>query len=300
MNYYDEIKQKIIDNEIYLKVKDYSKERNTVITYFEIGKLLYEAGSKYGEGVIQKYSDRLMNEVGKKYNKRTLFRIRQFYKVFSNEKVSSVWTHLTWSHFRELLKYNNYDVINYYLNVCITQNLSVRELAKKIKNNEYERLDDKTKEKLINAEEIKIDDYVKKPILINNNYNYNEISEKILKKLIIEDLDNFMRELGNNFSYIGNEYKIKIGDRYNYIDLLLYNIKFKCYTVIELKVTELRKEYIGQIQMYMNYIDRNLKTVEEDKTIGIIICKKDNQFIMEYCSDDRILSREYKLISNNF
>ena len=185
MNYYDEIKQKIIDNEIYLKVKDYSKERNTVIIYFEIGKLLYEAGSKYGENIIENYSDRLMSEVGKKYNKRTLFRMRQFYKIFSNEKVSPVWTHLTWSHFRELLKYNNYDVINYYLNICVTQNLSVRELAKKIKNSEYERLDDKTKEKLINVEELKIADYVKKPILLNNNYNYNDISEKILKKLIM-------------------------------------------------------------------------------------------------------------------
>ena len=82
MNYYNEIKKKIIDNEIYLKVKDYSKERNTVITYFEIGKLLYEAGSKYGESILEKYSNKLMNEVGKKYTKRTLFRMRQFYKVF--------------------------------------------------------------------------------------------------------------------------------------------------------------------------------------------------------------------------
>ena len=87
MNYYNEIKKKIIDNEIYLKVKDYSKERNTVITYFEIGKLLYEAGSKYGESIIEKYSNKLMNEVGKKYNKRTLFRMRQFYKVFSNDNL---------------------------------------------------------------------------------------------------------------------------------------------------------------------------------------------------------------------
>ena len=87
MNYYNEIKNKLIDNEIYCKVKDYSKERNTVITYFEIGKLLYEAGSKYGESIIEKYSNKLMNEVGKKYNKRTLFRMRQFYKVFSNDNL---------------------------------------------------------------------------------------------------------------------------------------------------------------------------------------------------------------------
>ena len=115
----------------------------------------------------------------------------------------------------------------------------------------------------------------------------------MLKQLILEDLDSFLKELGEGFCYIENEYKIKIEDRNNYIDLLLYNIKYNCFVVVELKVTELKKEYIGQIQTYMNYIDKNIKTLEEDKTIGIIICKKDNEFVMEYCSDERILSREY-------
>ena len=102
-----------------------------------------------------------------------------------------------------------------------------------------------------------------------------------------------MKELGNSFCFIGSEYKIKIGDKYNYIDLLLYSIKFKCYVVIELKITALKKEHIGQIQTYMNYIDKNLKTIEENKTIGIIIVKKNEKYIMEYCSDERILTREY-------
>ena len=136
-------------------------------------------------------------------------------------------------------------------------------------------------------------DFVKNPIIIRNSYNYTEISEKVLQKLILEDIEYFMHELGNSFCFIGSEYRIKIGDSYNYIDLLLYNIKFKCYVVVELKVIELKKEHIGQITTYMNYIDKNLKTIEEDKTIGIIIVKKDNHFIMEYCSDERILSREY-------
>ena len=105
-----------------------------------------------------------------------------------------------------------------------------------------------------------------------------------------------MNELGNSFCFVGSEYKIKIGDRYNYIDLLLFNIEYNCYVVIELKVTELKKEHIGQIQVYMNYIDNNLKKIEQDKTIGIIICKKDNNYIIEYCSDDRIIAREYALV----
>ena len=105
-----------------------------------------------------------------------------------------------------------------------------------------------------------------------------------------------MIELGNNFSFIGSEYKIKIGDKYNYIDLLLYNIEFNCYVVVELKVTELKKEHIGQIQVYMNYIDNSLRNVNQNKTIGIIICKRDDKYVIEYCSDIRIISREYKLV----
>ena len=109
-------------------------------------------------------------------------------------------------------------------------------------------------------------------------------------------MSSFLKELGLGFSYIDNEYKIKLGNQYNYIDLLLFNIEFNCYVVVELKVTELKKEHIGQIQVYMNYIDTNLKRVNQDKTIGIIICKKDNKYVIEYCSDSRIIAREYELL----
>ena len=138
-------------------------------------------------------------------------------------------------------------------------------------------------------------DFVKNPILIKNNFNYKEISEKVLKKLILENIESFMNELGNSFCFVGSEYKIKIENRYNYIDLLLFNIEYNCYVVIELKVTELKKEHVGQIQVYMNYIDNNLKKISQDSTIGII-CKKDNNYIIEYCSDDRIIAREYSLV----
>ena len=139
-------------------------------------------------------------------------------------------------------------------------------------------------------------DFVKNPIMIKNNNNYEVISEKILQKLILEDIENFLDELGTGFTFIKSEYPIKLGDRYNYIDLLLYNIKYKCYIVVELKITELKKEHIGQIHTYMNYIDRNLRTIEEDETIGIIIVKKDNKYVMEYCSDERIVARVYELV----
>ena len=296
MNYYNEIKNKLIDNEIYCKVKDYSKERHKVITYFEIGKLLNEAGGKYGDNIIDEYSNKLIIEVGKKYNRRTLFRIRQFYNMFSNEKVSTLSTQLSWSHYTELLVLDDINKIKYYIKISEEQTLSIRELRTRIKNQEYERLDKSAKLKLIHNEKTKVKDLIKNPIMIKNNKNYEMISEKILQQLILEDIESFMKELGNSFCFIGSEYKIKLGNKYNYIDLLLYNIKFKCYVVIELKITELKKEHIGQIQTYMNYIDKNLRTMEEDKTIGIIIVKKNNKYIIEYCSDDRIIAKEYELV----
>ena len=174
MKYYNEIKNKLIDNEVYKKVKDYSKNRNDLSTYYEVGKLLYEAGNKYGEGIIKKYSERLVIEVGKKYNKRTLFRMRQFYNMIEIQKVSPVATQLTWSHYCELLPLKDINEINYYVKITIEQCLSKRQLRERIRNKEYQRLDDKTKLKLINKEETKVNDFVKNPIVIHNKYNLDK------------------------------------------------------------------------------------------------------------------------------
>ena len=295
MNYYNEIKNKLIDNEVYKRVKDYSKERNTVITYFEIGRLLAIAGGKYGDNVIDEYSKKLTKEVGKKYNRRTLFRMKQFYNVFSNEIVSTMWTQLTWSHLRLLFNLE-IDSINYYIQVIISKKLSIRELEFKIKSNEYERLPIETKNKMKNEDRLEMKDLIPNPILIKNKNNIEVVTERILHNLILENIESFMKELGNSFSFIGSEYKIKIGDSYHKIDLLLFNIKYNSYVVVELKVTEFKAEYISQVQKYMNYIDKNVKEVSNNSSIGILICKKENRFVIEYCSLDSIVIREYELI----
>ena len=294
MNYYNEIKTELINNEITKRVKDYSKNRSDLNTYYNVGKLLSEAGKRYGEGIIKEYSKRLINEFRRNFGITLLKRIRQFYIVI--EKGATMSHQLSWSHYCELLPVNSIDKINYYIKITKEQNLSIRELRTKIKNNEYERLDESTKEKLKEKEKLKLPDLVKNPLQIRNTSGNNEISEKVLQKLILEDIPSFLDELGNGFTFVRNEYKIKIGDRYNYIDLLLFNYEFNCFVVVELKVTELKKEHIGQIEFYMNYIDKNLKNINQNKTIGIIICKKENKYVIEYCSDDRILAREYELI----
>ncbi len=296
MNYYNEIKNKLIDNEIYSRVKDYSKERNKVITYFEIGKLLNEAGGKYGDNVIDEYSRKLVLEVGKKYNRSTLFRMKQLYTIFSNEKVAPLVQQLSWSQCLILFPIKDANEIFYYALQVKNRRLSKRQLEEIVRNKEYERLPIETKNKLICKDKIEIKDLVPNPILIRNKNNIEIINEKALHHLILEDIESFMRELGNSFSFIGSEYKIKIGDSYHKIDLLLFNIKYNSYVVVELKVTEFKVEYISQVQKYMNYIDKNIKEISNNNTIGIIICKKDNKFVIEYCSDERIAVREYALI----
>ena len=296
MNYYEEIKNKIIDNETYERVKDYSKERHRVITYYEIGKLLNEAGGKYGANIIKQYSKKLVIEVGTKYNERTLRRMRQLYLLFKKQKWSPLATKLSWSHYSEVLSIKDEEKLMYYINACISKNLSKMELREKIKSKEYERLPNETKNKIIKEEKLEVKDLVPNPILIKNTNNIEIITEKVLHNLILEDIETFMRELGNNFSFIGSEYKIKIGDTYHKIDLLLFNIKYNAYVVVELKVNEFKVEYISQVQKYMNYIDKNIKEISNNNTIGILICKRENKYVIEYCSDERIVVREYELV----
>ena len=221
--------------------------------------------------------------------------MKQFYNIFKSEKVSTLWTQLTWSHLRLLFNLE-VDSMNYYIQTIINNHISVRELEFKIKSNEYERLPKSTKKKLISKDKVEIKDLVPNPILIKNKNNVDLVTEKALHRLILEDIESFMKELGDSFSFIGSEYKIKIGDRNYYIDLLLFNIKYNCYVVVELKVTEFKVEYISQVQKYMNYIDKNIKEIGNNNTIGILICKKENKFVIEYCSDDRIAVREYESV----
>lgn len=294
MNYYNEIKSELLNNEINRKVKNYSINKSDLDAYYNVGRMLCEAGNHYGEGIIKEYSKRLTYELGKGYSKRNLWLMLKFYEL--NEKVQTLSAQLSWSHYCELLSFENTNKINYYIELVKNNNLSVRQLRERIKSNEYERLPESTKNKSAEQKEYDLVDFIKNPILIKNSNKYDIFSKKVLQKLILEDIVSFMKELGTGFSFIDNEFKIKVGDSYNYIDLLLYNIKFRCYVVIELKVIKLNSNHTGQIQNYMNYIDKNVKGIDDDKTVGIIICKQNNQYVIDYCSDDRIIAREYELV----
>ena len=292
-NTYKEIENKILSHEIYQSAKDYSKAKEKVNTYLEIGELLKKADTNYGKNVIKDYSKRLTIKFGKKYTVSLLYKIKQFYNLI--QKVPTMSGKLTWSHWYEMLSFEDVGKIIYYANQCIIYNLDVRSLRKKIKSEEYERLPQITKEKIVTKEKMVVIDYIKNPIYIKSK-DKKDISEKMLRQLILEDISTFLKELGQGFTFIDSEYKIKIDDRYNYIDLFLYNIKYKCYVVLELKVTELKKEHTGQIMTYMNYIDKNIKTNNENDTVGIIICRENNEYVIKYCTDERIIARTYKLV----
>ena len=213
MNYYKEIKNELINNEITKRVKDYSKNKSDLTTYYNVGKLLSEAGKHYGEGIIKEYSKRLAKEIGKGYGLSNLKRMRQFYLLIENGVAMP--HQLSWSHVLALLPLKDKNKINYYVKLTKKLNLSYRELYKKIKDKEYERLDDITKEKLISQKETTLVDFIKNPIVIKNNTNKEIISEKVLQKVILEDLPSFLDELGEGFTFVKNEYKIKIGNSYN-------------------------------------------------------------------------------------
>ena len=295
MNYYNEIKETLIKNEIYKKVKDYSKNKSDLNAYYEVGRLIVkaqggEARAKYGNRLIKEYSEKLTKELGKGYTYTNLSRMRQFYLL--SKKVATVWQQfniLTWSHYKLLLALTNIDEIKYYIYITSKLNLSVRELRERIKSKEYERIGEKTELK-----EYKINTLIKNPILIKVKNKNNKLTEYALHQSILENIDDFLKELGIGFAFIGSEVKIKIGNNYHYIDFLLFNVKFNCYVVVELKVVNFKAEYIGQITKYINYVDKNIKEIHNDKTVGVIICKKENKYVMEYCTNPQIFIRTYE------
>jgi len=294
MNYLDNIKN-LIEKDIVLKKKHKIIENNSTLnTYFEIGKLIIEAQggkdkAKYGDGLIKEWSKELTNLYGKGYDISNLKRMRQLFLTFQK---GAPLEHLSWSHYKYILPLKEASKRNYYINICIKQNLSKRQLIEKIKNQEYERLKFKENIKLTNNNtEITIKDMIKDPIHININKNIDKLSEKALKDFILEKIEEFLLELGYGFAFIGSE--VKLG---NYrCDLLFINYELNSFVVIELKTRKLKPIDIGQIKYYMGYIDEYLKKDYMNNTIGVILCKEGNEIVLKFCTDERIFMSTYKL-----
>ena len=279
---------------------DYFKNKDLVNNYFEIGKLLIEAQGgeehdTYGNKLIKTWSVELTEKFGKGYDASNLRRFRQFYSEF--KMCGTVCHTLTWSNIRILLPIKNENKRNYYINMCIKKNLSARELKKEIKNNAFERLSlaDKENIKLISDknEVLTIKDTLKDPVLIPINEDLDNISEEKLAKIIRKELEIFLLELGCGYTYAGKE--VRMGG--SYCDLLFFNTEFLCYVVIELKTRKIKKEDIGQLEYYINYVDENMKKESFNPTIGVLVAKEGNYLVMKYCTNKNIYKTTYKIIN---
>ena len=279
---------------------DYFKNKDLVNNYFEIGKLLIEAQGgeehdTYGNKLIKTWSVELTEKFGKGYDASNLRRFRQFYSEF---KMCGPLGHiLTWTNIRLLLPIKNVNKRNYYINMCIKRNLSKRELEKEIKNNSFERLSlaDKENIKLISNknEVLTIKDTLKDPVLITINEDLDNVSEEKLAKIIRKELEIFLLELGCGYTYAGKE--VRMGE--SYCDLLFFNYEFNCFVVIELKTRKIKKEDIGQLEYYVNYVDENMKKESFNPTIGVLVAKEGNYLVMKYCTNKNIYKTTYKIIN---
>ena len=300
MNYYENIKKLIEDNIVLQKTHKLIEETNTLKTYFEVGKNIVEAQggesrAKYGNELINKWSVNLTKDYGKGFDASNLRRMRQFYLEF--QKYASVGhkfsSNITWTHLKHLLPIRDQNKMNYYINMCISNNLSVRKLIELMKSNSYERLSYKGDIEIIaNGNSLTIESMLKDPIIIVKNDEVDKLNEKALRNYILNNIEKFLLELGVGFAFIGSE--VRLGDWY--CDLLFFNTELNSYVIIELKTRKLRSTDIGQIEGYINYVDNNIKKIYHGRTIGVIISKENNAFVMKYCSDKRIYEITYELV----
>ena len=301
MNYYNEIRSILIDNAIGRKVREYKSNQKDLESYYNVGKLLVEAQggeerAKYGNGLIKEYSKRLTSELGKGYSIQNLKNMRRFYLVVEKRQsliVQFKSLNISWTFIIKLLKLNDVNELLYYINCINKMNLTTRELDSKLKSKEYERLDSKIKEKLVKQEEGSVKDKIPDPIVLEGLEYKEKLTEKIVQKWIDENPASFCEALGEGYTYVKSQYKIKIGSNYNYIDILLFNYISNSFVVVEIKVTELKKEHIGQIETYMNYVDANLKKEFHNKTTGILLVRENNKWLIKYINNNGIIVRNY-------
>ena len=301
MNYYDEIKNILVDNAIGRKVREYKSNQKDLESYYNVGKLLVEAQggeerAKYGNGLIKVYSKRLTSELGKGYTVTRLMYMRSFYLLLLiypplADKLKNI--NITWSNVCEILKLKDFYEIKYYLDLSNELCLTKRELRLRIMSNEYNRLPQETKEKLKNSSEVSSIEKVPSPVILDGLLYKDKLTEKAVQKWIDENPISFCESLGEGYTCVKSQYKIKIGSNYNYIDVLLFNYISNSFIVVEIKVTELKKEHIGQIQTYMNYVDVNLKKEFHNKTTGVLLVRENNKWLIKYINNNDIVVREF-------
>lgn len=267
--------------------------------YWNIGKIIMniQNGQKrasYGKETLKELSLKLVEEFGNGFSKRNLERMRMFYKLFPI--ATTLPSQLTWSHYVELIKIKDEEERNYYLNECISCNWSVRELQRQTKTFTYDRLI--TKNYKTNKLVTESNEFIKNPYILEFlNLENDKFSEKDLEKEILEHLKEFLLELGKGYMFVGNQKRITIEKNNYYPDLVFYNNIFKSYFIIDLKMGKLAHKDLGQMQMYVNYFDKEIKNEGENNTIGLLLCKDKNKTVIKYTlnGNENIYASKYML-----
>ena len=301
MNNYEEVETLVKKVEIGKAIKERQANNEITEAYWNIGKLIIDAQggkekSKYGDKLLKEWSEKLSKEYGKGYDYTNLSRFRQFYLYFPI--IGPVGQQLNWTIIRTILPIKDENKRNYYINLCIKNNLSKRELIKEIKSNSFERLEHKPDKVDIITSAIvpAITENFKNPILLNLNGTKVE-NEKDLEKLIYSQLSYVFMQLGNDFTWVGNQYKISDGNKNYYIDMLLYNVNYNCYVVVEIKCRSLKKEDKGQTEFYMTLVDKYKKRANNNPTIGIIITREQDKFVANFVKSEKLVPLTYELVN---
>ncbi len=289
-----------------------------VLTYYEIGRILVEEeqeGSEkaeYAKSTIKNLSKRLLEEYGRGFSVRNLEQMRKFYLVYSKTQTASAFLskqdlRLSWSHYLILLRIKNEDERKFYEIESVSGNWSVRELKRQFDTSLYERLllsTDKNEVKKMSKEGQLLNapkDVIKEPYVLeflglDEKVKY---SENDLENAIINKLEYFLLELGKGFAFIARQKRISFDERHFYIDLVFYNRILNCFVLIDLKIGDLKHQDIGQMQMYVNYYDREMKLESENQTIGLILCKEKSELLVKYTlpeSNNQIFASRYETV----
>lgn len=276
--------------------------------YWNIGKVIIdiqcgEERAEYGNYVVEKLSQKLIAEFGRGFSVESLRRMKRFYLSFSIW--STVLTELSWSHYLEIIKIDEQVKRDFYIKEAINSNWSVRELQRQIGSLLYERILlssnnscfelSKNGHEIIESNDLVKDPFVLEFLDIRENTRYLESD---LEKNILEHLKEFLLELGKGFSYVGNQVRITLEEEHFYPDLVFYNRILRCFVIIDLKIGKVTHQDIGQMQMYVNYYDREIKRKDENKTVGILLSTQKNKTVVKYTlpeDNKNIFSSIYKL-----
>ena len=281
-----------------------------VTAYWNVGKLIYEAqkGSRaeYGKQLIKFTSKKLTEEFGKGFDERNLRNMRQFYDVF--QMWNALRSELSWTHYRLLMRIKESKKREYYMAECVENAWSARQLERQINSLYYERIVATSEAKRLEVQmeiqslepntmpkHVLKDPYILEFLGLEENKIY---LEKELEQALINNLQNFLLELGKGFSFVARQKRITLDSDHYYVDLVFYNYILKCFVLIDLKTHKLTYQDIGQIDFYVKFFEENIKLEGDNPTMGIVLCSEKNETMVKYSilnENDRLYASKYKL-----